>query len=102
VANKQEYRERVKLAVEHLHKCSVVHFATVPVHDRFNDKTVWHGEVEVFDLSGHPKAKCCYAWSHREGLNDEGERFVTVLAIPPVLSPESAVKAAIMRDVRNK
>ena len=34
--------------------------------------------------SGEPqpaKAKRAYTWSHREGLNDEGERFVAVLEI---------------------
>jgi hypothetical protein len=36
------------------------------------------GEVEVFDLNGHPKAKRCYGWSHPEGPDNKGERFVTV------------------------
>ena len=39
---------------------------TVPVHEIFRGATVWQGEVEVFDLIGHPKAMCAYAWSHRE------------------------------------
>jgi hypothetical protein len=36
-----------------------------PVHETFQGQTVWAGEVEVFDLVGHPKAKRCYAWAHK-------------------------------------
>jgi hypothetical protein len=70
------------------------------VNEIFNDQTVWRGEVEVFDLKGHPRAKRCYAWSHRGGPNDEGERFVAVLEIPPVVSPITAVRASIMGDAK--
>jgi len=100
VANNREYLERVKLAVEHLHKCRASHRITVPVHEVFRGQTVWHGNVEVFDLTEHPKAKRAYAWSHREGQNDEGERFVAVLEIPPVMSAETAVRAQIIKDVK--
>jgi hypothetical protein len=70
----------------------------VPVHEVFRGQTVWKGEVEVFDLQGHPKAKRAYGWSHPEGPDDKGERFVTVLEIPPVTSPETAVKVSIVSD----
>jgi hypothetical protein len=97
VANR-EYIERLKLAVEHLHKCSAVHVSTVPVHEKFKGQTVWQGQVEVFELTGHPKAKRAYGWSHREGEGDEGERFVAVLEIPPVVSAETAVRVSIVSD----
>jgi hypothetical protein len=100
VANKQEYIERLKLAVEHLHNCSAVHVSTVPVHEKFKGQTVWRGEVEVFDLTGHPKSKRAYGWSHREGQNNEGERFVAVLEIPPVISAETAVRVQIVKDAK--
>ena len=100
VANNQEYIERVKLALEHLHRCSAVHSKTVPVHEVFQGKTVWEGNVEVFDLTGHPKAKRAYAWSHLDGDKDDRERFVAVLEIPPVESAETAVRASIMADAK--
>ena len=75
---------------------------TVPVQEVFQGKIIWQGEVEVFDLFGHDKAKVCYGWSHREGKDDKGERFVTVLQIPPVISPETAVKIAIAAEVKGK
>lgn len=81
-----------------MHKCSAVHVCTVPVHEKFNGQTVWEGVVEVFDLTGHPKAKRCYGWSHREGKDDQGERFVAVLEIPPVDSAVTAVRVQIVKD----
>ena len=102
MANKQDYLARLQVAVEQLHKCGAVHRLTVPVNEIFKDQTVWRGEVEVFDLKGHPKAKRAYAWSHREGPNDQGERFVTVLEIPPVISPITAVRASIMADAKKR
>jgi hypothetical protein len=102
VANKQDYLARLQVAVSQLHNCGAVHRQTVPVQEVFNGQTIWQGEVEVFDLNGHPKAKRAYGWSHRDGKDDSGERFVTVLEIPPVVSPETAVKVAIAAEVKGK
>lgn len=102
VANKQEYLDRLQVAVQELHKCGAVHRATVPVHEAFQGKIVWQGNVEVFDLNGHPKANRCYAWSHLDGPNDQGERFVAVLEIPPVESAVTAVRVQIVKDARGK
>ena len=96
--NKQDYLARVHVTVAQLHNCGAKWRETVPVHEIFRGQTVWQGEVEVFDLYNHPVAKRAYAWSHRDGVNDEGERFVTVLEIPPVESPITAVRASIMAD----
>jgi hypothetical protein len=73
---------------------------SVPVREVFQGKTIWNGEVEVFDLTGHPKAKRAYGWSHPEGDDNKGERFVTVLEIPPVSSAETAVKVSIVSDLK--
>ena len=54
-------------------------FASVPVHEVFRGKTAWQGDVEVFDLSGRPKAKRCYGRTH-----GEPEEFITILELPPV------------------
>jgi hypothetical protein len=102
VANKREYIERLQLTIQHLHQCAAVHRETMPVHELFQGQTVWQGEVEVFDVANHPKAKRAYAWSHRDGQNDEGERIVTVLEIPPVKSAQTAVQASIMADAKRR
>ena len=57
---------------------------------------------EVFDLHGHPKAKRAYGWSHLDGKNDEEERFVTVLEIPPVESALTAVRVSIVADGKKR
>jgi hypothetical protein len=102
VENKQDYIARLQVAVSQLHNCGATFVKTVPVHEVFRGQTVWQGEVEVFDLTGHAKAKRAYAWSHREGKDDQGERFVAVLEIPPVVSPVTAVRASIIADKKKR
>jgi hypothetical protein len=34
--------------------------------------------------------------------SDQGERFVTVLELPPVKDPYSAVKAAVVAEIKTK
>src|SRR5262245_39745502 len=51
-------------AIKHMHGCSAKHVATEHVHERApNGETVWQGDVEAFELAGHPSAKRAYAWS---------------------------------------
>ena len=59
---------------------------------------MWAGEVEVFEIHGHAKAKRCYAWTHKQGDSDKERRYVAVLDIPPVDSPRTAVQAAIISE----
>ena len=99
--NKGDYLARLQTAVQQLHNCAAVWRKTVPVHEVFKGQTVWKGKVEVFELTGHPKAKWAYAWSHRDMPNDEAERFVAVLELSPVESPVTAVRASIMADAKN-
>jgi hypothetical protein len=75
-----------------MHKCKAVHERSVPIVEMFGDKVVWEGVVESFLISKHPKANRCYAWSYQ----DNGEtQYINVLEIPPVVSPQTAVRAAI-------
>ena len=68
VANKDRI-ERLKQVIFHLHKSDAKHIGSVPVRELFRGRTVWQGEVEVFDLTGHPKAKQCLrlVTSQRQG-----------------------------------
>ena len=102
MANKQNYLARLQVTVSQLHNCGAVWRESVPIREVFNGKTIWQGEVEVFDLTGHLKAKRAYGWSHREGQDDQGERFVAVLEIPPVVSPVTAVRASIIADKKKR
>jgi hypothetical protein len=102
VANKKDYLARLQVAVSQLHNCGATWRESVLVREVFQGKTLWNGDVEVFDLNGHPKAKRAYGWSHPEGEGNQGERFVAVLEIPPVTSPEVAVKISIVADLKKK
>jgi hypothetical protein len=95
VANKQDYIARLQLTIQHLHNSAAVHRQTVPVHELFEGKTVWKGDVEVFDLTGHVMAKRCYGWSY-----GEPEEFITILELPPVNSAQSAVKVGVAYQIK--
>ena len=84
-------------AIRAMHGCESRHVASKPVREVFRGVIAWQGVVEEFDLIGHPKAKTCYAWSYRDGDRLE---FVAVLALPPVDSPENAVKVAIAAEAQ--
>lgn len=94
------YIESLQEAIKKLHGCDSTYAESVPVHETFQGQTVWAGEVEVFDLVRHPKAKRCYAWAHKEGEGNKGTRYIAVLEIPPMDSPQRAVQAAIVRDTK--
>jgi hypothetical protein len=74
----------IQLAVEKAAGCPAKHI----------DSVVWEGEVEVFQLESHPKAKRAYGWRNWEG------DFTAVLEILPVDSPTTAVKVAIAAKAR--
>ena len=84
-------------AIHAMHGCRSRYVKSVPVREVFNGLVAWEGVVEVFDLIDHPKAKRCYAWSFQDGNQT---RSVTVLQLPPVDSPKTAVKVAIAAKAR--
>jgi hypothetical protein len=98
--NKLNYIAQVQVTVSQLHNCGALWRETVPVPEIFDGKTIWQWDVEVFDLNGHPRAKRAYAWGHLDGEHDERTRFVAVLEIPPVNSPEAAVRLQIVKDYK--
>jgi hypothetical protein len=60
-------------------------------------QTLWDGVVEVYSVD-HPKAKHAYGWSYIG--DDKNEEFVAVLELPPVTSPQTAVKVAVGHAVK--
>ena len=83
-----------------LHGCDAEYVESVPVVEEFQGQTVWQGDVEVFDITGHPKATRGYGWGYTT-TESGGRRYFTVLELPPVDSPQTAVKAAIMSEIQN-
>jgi hypothetical protein len=93
--------EELREVIRKLHGVDSTHRASVPVKEVFKGKPVWEGIVEVFDLHGHEKANTSYAWSHATDNPAKPKRHVTVLHIPPAVSPETAVRAAIVQEFRS-
>ena len=91
----KDYIERLKQVIFHLHKSGAIHVGSVPVEEIFRGKTLWKGDVEVFDLTGHPKAKRCYGWTY-----GEPEEFITILELPPVTDARSAVKVGVAYQIK--
>jgi hypothetical protein len=89
------YVDDLRMEIEQKHGCEAHLEGFVPVTVAHLGGVAWDGDVGVFLLSGHPDAKRCYAW----GLPDDDEAgsrdITTVPEIPPVVSAETAVKAAL-------
>ena len=95
------YIEELKDTIRRVHGTESTHIESVPVKETHEGKTVWEGIVEIFELHGHPKATHAYAWAHEADELGKFKRHVAVLKIPPVVSPETAVRAAIVQEYRN-
>ena len=93
--------EELRDVIRKLHGATATHVESVPVKEVFQGRTVWDGIVEVFDLKGHPKTHRAYAWTHATDDPKQPRRSVTVLHIPPAISPQTAVQAAILQEIRN-
>jgi hypothetical protein len=91
--NREDYLKLLAMAFRDLHSCEAKHVQTVPVLEQFQGKKVWEGEVEVFELTGHPKAKKGYAWAAQNGQQSD---VTAVLEIPPVNCASVAVQVAIV------
>jgi hypothetical protein len=89
------YIDELRDVIHKLHGATATHVESVPVTETFNGQTIWDGIVEVFDLHGHPGTHKVYAWSHEANDHDTPKRNVTVLHLPPVVSPITAVRAAM-------
>ena len=98
MAGDNENRDELAAAIKLEHKCKPTYRETVFVHEKTNaGETVWRGYVEVFDITGHKKAKTCYAWRYVRGNE---VKIFTVLASGLINSPRRAVQAAIFTDAQ--
>ena len=79
----------IKEAVEELYACKATHLESVPVKETFRGETVWEGVVEVFAVTDL-KTDRVYAWRYPDGKEYQ---YVTVVKVPPVDSPVTAVRA---------
>jgi hypothetical protein len=93
--------DELRRVIRELHGVEARHVESVPVKEVFQGKTVWEGIVEVFDLHDHPQTHRAYAWAHKTDDPDRPTRHVAVLHLGPVVSPLTAVRAAIVQEFRS-
>ena len=99
-APSDDYLAVLQNAILRLNGCQSKYVETVTISqpfESFHRNKVWQGEVAVFEIYGHPKALRAYAWSYT--TDNEETKYVVVLKVPPVSSPETAVQAAIAAQI---
>ena len=97
--------EKLKRAIEQTEHCRAEHVESQVVREGFAEAPIWEGVVETFQLYDHSTAKRAYAWLRGEAhspLEKSDDQYTIVLGIPPVISAETAVKAAIVAETRRK
>ena len=94
VSENQDYIARLKLAIQEMHQCEATYRRTVSVHETFHNETLWKGNVEIFWLTGHPRAKRCFAWT-RSTADGKEDGIEIILEVPPVIGAATAVRMAL-------
>lgn len=89
--------EELRHHVERLLGSAASFLETVSVIEKYKEKTVWQGMVYVYRLAGHPGTDKCYAW-YSDNPQTGKRKYYAVLHIPPIDSPEKAVRASIVHD----
>ena len=92
-----DYLEELRDAIRQLHGLESEYVETMEVVEEFKGRTMWDGEVSIFKVSGHPQTDTAYAWRDQQG---DKKRYVAVLKLPPVDSPQLAVRAAVVATIR--
>jgi hypothetical protein len=92
-----DYLDELRDAIRRLHGVESEYVETVVVVEEFEGRVMWDGEVSVFKVIGHPQTDTAYAWTDRRG---DQKRYVAVLKLPPVDSPQLAVRAAVVATIR--
>jgi hypothetical protein len=94
--------EQLQGTIRRIHGVDSTHVESVTVMESFRGEIMWDGQVEVFELHGHPKTDRAYAWMVEGDNPDHPQRHITVLHLSPVTSASLAVRAAIVEDYRKR
>ena len=85
-------------AIRHMHGVESKWVESMAVEEAFEGAQVWKGDVQIFELIGHPKAAICYAWS--EASTGNKRRFFAALHVAPVDGATAAVRASFVADTK--
>ncbi|MFZ5453423.1 MAG: hypothetical protein ACOZF2_16315 [Thermodesulfobacteriota bacterium] len=98
---KNSETEILQKAVEKTYDCTAKFVESLPVQETCDGKTLGEKTVFVFALAGHSLAQKCYAWSSSPGESAQTCHY-TALHLPPIDSPETAVRAAMLLGQKMK
>ena len=93
------YIEHLQKAIKRTFGLESKHVETLAVVETFRGDVLFEGDVEVFDVTGHPDAKRCYAWAEN---HETGSNSTVVLERPPIKNALDAVRAAIVSAGRRQ
>jgi hypothetical protein len=88
----KDYVEALQRVIVELHGCSSEHVETVQVLECFVGKIIWQGNVEIFEVFGHPRAQRCFAWIQARSQKQKRIRFFAVLGTRVIKTALDAVK----------
>lgn len=97
----QTYLEALQRIIAEIHGCPSDHWDTVHVREILGETVIWEGDVEIFYVFGHPRARRCFAWVSDRAQFGRPVRFFAVLDSTLVRTPEDAVKYARISESAN-
>jgi hypothetical protein len=86
------------MAIRQILDADAVPAGVVDVRLRRRNGEDWHGRVHVFEISGHPRARRCYAWP--EPLDASSIVIRVVPQAGRIAAPEQAVRSILNRRAR--
>ncbi len=90
-----------RVAIHQTHRVATRRLAeVVAVEIRRRDAPAWRGSVHVFEISGHARAKRCFAWP--QAVNRTTTIIHAVLETDKVRTAEQAVRARLRTDRRRR
>jgi hypothetical protein len=84
--------EALKQSIAENHACTAIYIQSVMVEEAHHGEILWAGQIEIFEIQGHAKAKTAYGW-WQENTEDG---LVTILALTPTMDARKAVQAYLM------
>jgi hypothetical protein len=85
------YQRALLDAIEKRGNCKAAYYQTQPVRIALDGVILWKGKVECFKLQGHPQATLAFGWGFENA--QKKIEYITVIGVPPLDNPISAVKA---------
>ena len=97
----QTYLDALQRIIAEIHGCTSEHWDTVHVREVLDETVIWKGDVEIFYVFGHPRARRCFAWVSDRAHLGRPVRFFAVLDSTLVRTPDDAVKYARIAESAN-